>query len=330
MKKHFFAVFLLSFLTLVFSCNDKDKTVTLVMAELNPDGSISAQMDEFFVQKVDELSNGKIKIQLHTAGILGDNVSVLKILTQPNGEIHLARVSPAALVEYGCPNHQLLDVPFTFSNHNHFWNFSNSSLAEKILDEPYKNNVGVKGLFFGEEGFRHFFSTKPLLSIEDFAGKKLRTAGTEVVSGIARSLGSEPVQVNFSTLYSALQTGIADIAEQPIANYYSNHFNKVAPYMILDGHQMGIMEVVISSQVWDSLSEQNQGILLQAGKLASEFCNKITQENEHNSRELLEGEGVQFTEVADISAWQKACANLINSIVDTNTQLYGEIITLAD
>lgn len=301
----------------------------MIMAESNPEDSISAWMDKAFVEKAEELSGGSITIQLNTDGILGDNSSVMQLMTKPGSNIHLARVSPATIVPYNCEKHTLLDIPFTFTSREHFWKFAFSPLAQTILNEPYEKKVGVKGLFFTEEGFRHFFATKRLEKISDFAGEKIRTAGNTIMHDIANVLGGEPVKVSFSDLYSALQTGIADVAEQPISNYLANHFNKIAPFMILDGHQLGIAEVIITSEAWDSLSENQQKILVEAGKYAGEYCSKISQEAENAAQLTLRNEGTEFIEVNDIAEWQNVCADVRTKAAEANSELYGEIVNLA-
>lgn len=334
MSKFFLSVCVAISLFSLVACKDNKKNtsaapLTLVMAESNPEDSMSAWVDKAFIEKVAELSNGSIIITLHAAGILGDNTSVMKVMSQPNSGIHIARISPAALVSYDCTKHKLLDIPFTFVNRKHFWNFAFSDTAKTILKEPYEKKIGVMGLFFAEEGFRHFFSTRKLKSVSDFKGEKIRCAGASTLADIARSLHGEPISVSFSDLYSALQTGTVDIAEQPIANYLSNHFNKVAPYMILDGHQLGLTETVITAEVWDSLSPEQQQILIEAGKYAGEYCHKISEETENKSRITLKSEGAVFTEVTDISEWQNACAEIITNASKAYPDLYAEITSLA-
>ena len=301
------------------------------MAEPNPEGSVSAKIDHEFAYKVEELSKGSIKIQIHTAGILGDNSSVMAAMVKPGSSgIHIARLSPIAVAHYGCDKHSLLNVPYTFKNHAHFWKFANSPAAQKILDEPYTKKVGVKGLFFMEEGFRHFFATKPLNDLEDFEGEKIRSAGNPIMEELATALKASSVNVPFTSLYAALQTGEVTVAEQPLTNYLSNDFNRVAPYMILDGHEIGVAEVVISTETWKSLSKEQQAILIEAGKYAGEYCQKIVQESENSAKLTLRNSGVQFSEVKDFSKWQKVCADVISKAVRDNTELYGEIVNLAD
>ncbi|MBR4599406.1 MAG: TRAP transporter substrate-binding protein [Treponema sp.] len=331
MRKIFVSVAVFSTLFAFASCSKEQKKIELVMAEPNPEGSISAKVDHEFAYRVEELSKGSIKIQVHASGVLGDNSSVLAAMVKPgNSGIHLARLSPIAVSHYNCPNHSLLNVPYTFKNHEHFWKFANSPVAEKILNEPYTKKVGVKGLFFMEEGFRHFFSTKPLNDIEDFAGENIRSAGNPIMEELAVSLKAFSKNVPFTSLYAALQTGEVTIAEQPIINYLSNDFNRVAPYMILDGHEIGVAEVVISSELWKSLTKEQQNILIEAGKYAGEYCQKVVQESESSAKLTLRNSGTKFAEVKDFSKWQKVCADVISRAVRDNTEIYGEILNLAD
>lgn len=334
MRKIITGIFICISLASFIACKNKkdvanENIISLTMSEANPSGSISAWVDQAFIDKVSELSNGKIKITLCTDSILGDNASVMKVMTKPHSEIHLARISPASLVTHGCEKHELLDIPFTFVNREHFWNFASSPVAHTILDEPYEKEIGVKGLFFAEEGFRHFFSTQKLNGLADFKGIKIRTAGNSTMAKIAESLQGIPVAVSFSDLYSSLQTGIVDIAEQPIANYLSNHFNKIAPYMILDGHQLGVTEVVITADAWNSLTKEQQAIMYEASKYAGNYCRKISEEAENTAKLSLQSEGTTFTEVKDISAWQTACADVIRVASQKNSDLYAEIVKLA-
>ena len=89
------------------------------------------------------------------------------------GTIDMSRISAFALTSYGVEKSVLLSIPYTFVNRDHFWNFANSDLAPEFLMEPHVNNLGVRGLFYGEEGFRHFFTVKEISGLEDLKGMKL-------------------------------------------------------------------------------------------------------------------------------------------------------------
>ena len=217
--------------------------ITLVMAEVNPLDTIVGQTDTAFKEKVEELSGGSIKIDLQASGVLGSENDVLDTMLG-GGDIDMSRISAFALTSYGGQKSMLLSIPYTFVNREHFWNFATSPLAEEFLLEPQENGAGVRGLFYGEEGFRHFFTVKEISGLEDLKGMKLRVSNDPIMNGMVEGLGASPTVVSFGELYSALQTGVVDGAEQPIANYKSNAFPEVANNLILDGHTLGAIQEI--------------------------------------------------------------------------------------
>jgi len=315
------------------SNKDSDKTstkaqVTLVFAEVNPLDTIVGQTDSAFKEKVEELSNGEIKIDLQASGVLGSENDVLDTMLGGGGTIDMARISAFALTSYGGEKSKLLSVPYTFVNREHFWNFATSDLAAEFLTEPYENGNGVLGLFYAEEGFRHFFTTTPVNTIEDLKGMKLRVSNDPIMNGMVEGLGASPTVVSFGELYSALQTGVVVGAEQPIANYKSNAFNEVAPNLILDGHTLGAVQVIIAEEAWNKLSDEHKEIIKEAGKYASEFNRKISEEAENKVLDEIKALGVNVVEVNDIKPWQDACKDIIEASTADNKELYQQILDM--
>lgn len=302
--------------------------VTLVYAEVNPLDTIVGQTDTAFKEKVEELSGGKIKIDIQASGVLGSENDVLDTMLGGGGTIDMSRISAFALTPYGGEKSKLLSIPYTFVNREHFWNFATSDLAPEFLLEPHEKGSGVRGLFYGEEGFRHFFSAKPLNGMDDLKGLKIRVSNDPVMNGMVEGLGASPTVVSFGELYSALQTGVVDAAEQPIANYKSNAFPEVAPSLILDGHTLGAIQVIITDEAWDKLTEEQQNILVEAGKYASEFNRKISEEAENKVLEQLKSEGVKVVDVEDKTPWQEAVKGVIESATADNKELYKKIVDM--
>lgn len=310
------------------SSTTKDPEVTLVYAEVNPLDTIVGQTGTAFKEKVEELSGGSIKIDIQASGVLGSENDVLDTMLGGGGTIDMSRISAFALTSYGGEKSKLLSIPFTFVSRDHFWNFATSDLAPEFLMEPYEKGKGVRGLFYGEEGFRHFFTVKPIKGIEDLKGMKLRVSNDPVMNGMVEGLGASPTVVSFGELYSALQTGVVDGAEQPIANYKSNSFPEVAPNLILDGHTLGAIQVIITDEAWNKLTENQQNILMEAGKYASEYNRKISQEAENKVLEELKAEGVNIVEVDDITPWQEAVKEVVTSQTAGNAELYQKIVNM--
>lgn len=303
--------------------------VTLVMAEVNPLDTIVGQTDTAFKEKVEELSGGSITVDLQASGVLGSENDVLDTMLGGGGTIDMSRISAFALTSYGAEKSVLLSVPYTFVNREHFWKFADSELAPEFLMEPHDNGLGVRGLFYGEEGFRHFFTVKPVNGLEDLKGMKLRVSNDPIMNGMVAGLGANATVVSFNELYSALQTGVVDGAEQPIANYQSNAFPEVAPNLILDGHTLGAIQVIITDDAWDKLTPEQQDVLTEAGKYASEFNRKISEEAENKVLDELKANGVNVVEVEDKTPWQEACKDIIESSTKDNAELYQQILDMA-
>ena len=304
--------------------------VTLVYAEVNPLDTIVGQMATDFKTKVEELSDGKITIDVQASGVLGSENDVLDTMLGGGGTIDMSRISAFALNSYGAKKSMLLSIPYTFQDRAHFWNFATSDLAQEFLTEPVDLGLGVRGLYYGEEGFRHFFFVNPATKLEDLSGLKIRVSNDPVMTGMVSGLGANATVVSMNELYSALQTGVVDAAEQPIANYYSNAFPEVAPHLLLDGHTLGAVQVIITDEAWDKLTEDQQAILMEAGKYASEN-NRANSENKENEvLEQLKADGVTVTEVEDKAPWKEACKAVIDENTADQAELYQQILDLAD
>lgn len=306
-----------------------DPKVTLVYAEVNPLDTIVGQTASYFKQQVEELSGGSILIDLQASGVLGSENDVLDNILAGGDTIDLSRISAFALTSYGCKKSMLLSLPYTFVSRDHWWNFANSDLAPEFLNEPQELGLPVRGVFYGEEGFRHFFTVEPVAGIEDLAGMKLRVSNDPVMNGLVEGLGATPTVVSFNELYSALQTGVVDGAEQPIANYASNAFPEVANNLILDGHTLGAVQVVITDNAWNKLTANQQNAIMEAGKAAQEFNAGLSEDEENRVLEELKADGCNVVEVPDKTAWQEACAQVITDNTAGLEDLYQQLVDMA-
>ena len=306
-----------------------DSQVTLVMAEVNPLDTIVGQTDAFFAQKVEELTGGSVKIDLQAAGVLGSENDVLDAIANYDNSIDISRISAFALTTYGCKKASLLSIPYTWTGRDHFWAFVDSDLAAEFLAEPQEIGLPLRGIFYGEEGFRHFFTREPVNGIEDLKGLKLRVSNDPVMVGMVNGLGASATPIAFGELYSALQTGVVDGAEQPIANYKANAFPEVANNLILDGHTLGAIQVVITDTAWEKLTEEQQAAVMEAGKLAQEFNRQLSQDAENEVLDQLKADGCNVVEVDNPAEWAEACAEVISENTKDQADLYQQLLDLA-
>ena len=303
--------------------------VTLTYAEVNPlDGTIVGEMAKAFKAKVEELSGGDVVIDIQAGGVLGSEDQILDNLLGGGNITDISRISAFALTQYGCGKASLLSIPYTFVNEEHFWNFAASDLAQEFLLEPEELGLGLRGLCYGEEGFRHFFFKNELKGLDDLKGLKIRVSSDPVMTGMVTNLGASATTVAFTELYSALNTGVVDGAEQPTANYRSNAFQEVAPYLLLDGHTLGALQIIITDAAWNKLSEEQQGWIMEGAKYASQVCREKVAEIEAQTFELLKQDGATVIEVEDKTPWVEACQPTIQENTAAMADLYQQILDM--
>ena len=305
-----------------------DPKVTLVYAEVNPLDTIVGQTGSHFKEKVEELTGGSVVVDVQASGVLGSENDVLDAILGGSTSIDISRISAFALTSYGCNKSKLLSIPFTFENRAHFWNFANSELAPEFLNEPQELGLPVRGIFYGEEGFRHFFTVKPVSGIADFKGLKLRVSNDPVMNGMVEGLGANPTVVSFGELYSALQTGVVDGAEQPIANYKSNAFPEVANNLILDGHTLGAVQAVITDNAWNKLTENQQAAVMEAAADTQAFNADLSETAENKVLDELKSSGCNVIDVPDKAPWQEACAKVISENTSDQAELYQKLLDM--
>ena len=305
-----------------------DPKVTLVYAEVNPLDTIVGQTGSHFKEKVEELTGGSVVVDVQASGVLGSENDVLDAILGGSTSIDISRISAFALTSYGCNKSKLLSIPFTFENRAHFWNFANSELAPEFLNEPQELGLPVRGIFYGEEGFRHFFTVKPVSGIADFKGLKLRVSNDPVMNGMVEGLGANPTVVSFGELYSALQTGVVDGAEQPIANYKSNAFPEVANNLILDGHTLGAVQAVITDNAWNKLTENQQAAVMEAAADTQAFNADLSESAENKVLDELKSSGCNVVDVPDKAPWQEACAKVISENTSDQAELYQKLLDM--
>ena len=306
-----------------------DEPITLTYAEVNPlDGTTVGEMAKSFKAKLEELSGGAILVDIQASGVMGDEKTVLANILGGDTSVDIVRISAFALTQYGCDKASLLSIPYTFVNEEHFWKFADSELAQEFLNEPQEIGLPLRGICYGEEGFRHFFFKNEVKGLEDLKGLKIRVSSDPVMTGMVSNLGASATTVAFTELYSALNTGVVDGAEQPTANYRSNAFQEVAPYLLLDGHTLGALQIVITDNAWNKLNEEQQGWVMEAAKAASQTCREKVAEIEQKTFEQLKEDGATVIPVEDKTPWVEACQPTIKANTEKLADLYQQLVDM--
>ena len=326
-------------LTLVLGCASAlADPITLTYAEVNPvpataeenaeKGSVVSDVAWAFKTKLEELSGGEILVDLQGSGVLGDEKTVLANILGGDTTVDIVRISAFALNQYGAKKSVFLTLPYVFDSEEHYWKFVKSDLAKEMLAEAKEVGQPWTGLAYGEEGFRHFFSKVDIKTIDDLKGLKSRVSDDPIMTGLLQGLGAAFTPVSFGELYSALQTGVVDCAEQPITNYLSNSFQEVAPYMLRDGHTLGTIELIATDSCFDKLTDEQKAMVQEAADYAMAECEKSVISRQQAAYDKLIELGCTINEVEDKTVWQDATKGVLEENIAGMEDIYEAIVAL--
>lgn len=282
-------------------------------AELNPDGHIMDECADKFAELVAEKSGGRITIDVYPAGQLGDEKTVYQTLQMGGGAIDMTRGNTNSLSDFGVKKLTLFGLPFIFRDREHLWNVVNSEIGESYLKEPQEAGIGMVGLFYLDEGSRNFFTTakNPVSTIEDFKGKKLRVPTTDLMSDTVSAMGVQSTPISFSELYSALQSGTVDGAEQPHSGYASNKLYEVAPNYILTGHTYSPSIILMSEESWNKLDAEDQALIMEAAKETEKWNKENIEQLDTELLQQIKDAGANVVEVPDKTPYIEAVKDVI-------------------
>lgn len=190
----------------------------------------------------------------------------------------------------------LLSLPYLFDNEAQVEAVVEGEFGRRLLADLEK--IGYVGLGFGNFGFRHTTnSKKPINTVEDMKGLKIRTMTTPIHLEVFEAMGANPTPMAFSELFSALQQGVVDGQENPLMNIYANKLHEVQKYLTLDGHVFTFVTFVVSKDWYDKLDSGNQQILRDGVQIACDYMKESCESEDALALEKMKEAGVQAVEL---------------------------------
>jgi tripartite ATP-independent transporter DctP family solute receptor len=272
---------------------------------VNPEGHIMTDSAQYFADEVERLSQGRIVVEIYPSGQMGDDKQCYRAMQM--GSLDLYRGNSASLADCGNPMVSALALPYIFRDREHFWKVCESELGQEILDDIQVSAKGMKGIAYLDEGARNFFTTEqPVTRIEDMKNLKIRMQLSGLMEDTVAALGAQAVPIAYVELYTALQSGSVDGAENPPVSYYYNKFYEVAPYYVKDGHTYAPGVILISEITWNALKEEEQQVILKAARLTQDYNRAEIEKADQKAYQALERAGVEILELEDPEAWSDA------------------------
>ncbi len=252
----------------------------------------------YFADRVYAETEGRIKILVKYGAELGSESEVIQQMKY--GGIAFARVSLSQLAEY-IPEMNVLQMPYLYSSSEHMWRVLEGQIGDEFLLKT--ENYGLKGLSWYDAGARNFYSTKPIRCLEDLSGLNVRVQESAMMADMVSALGAEPSKIVYSEVYSALEQGLVDGAENNWPSYESMRHYLVARYYTIDEHTRVPELQLCSSAIWDKLSKEDQKIIMECARSSALYERQLWEEREKSSRKVAEDSGIT---VIELTADEKA------------------------
>lgn len=283
--------FLILIILAIVSCRKGSdrKLILTVGHNLNEETPIHKSLI-YMKKELAQLSNDTIELRIYPNSQLGSDIENLNMVQQ--GILSMTKASAAA-VEGFVPEMSVFSLPYLFQDNEHYWRFLTSPKGEELLNAGV--NKGFKGLCYYDAGSRSFYtSKKPILKPEDLRGVKIRVMSSQTAQNMVKTMGGMPETIPFGELYSALQQGVVDGAENNASSYYLDRHYEVCKYFSLDEHTRVPDLLLISSVLWEQISEERQEWILEAAGLAAFEEKRLWEEETQFYMNKLKEEGVQI------------------------------------
>jgi tripartite ATP-independent transporter DctP family solute receptor len=291
--------------------------IVFKLAEVHPQGYPTELGDEEFARLVGERTGGRIKIEIYPGGQLGDEKAAIEQVQI--GAIAFTRVSSAPMAQFS-KQLGVFSLPYIFDSKEHMWAFLNGPGGTKMLEAL--SSSGFIGLAYYDGGARSFYASKPITKVEDLKGLKFRVMQNEWAVKMVNAFGANATPMAYGQVFSAIQTGVIEGAENNAPSYLTASHYQVAKNYLLDGHQR-IPEVLVMSKIaFDTLSKEDQAILRKAAADSVSKQRQMWDAFEGEALAKVKAAGSIITDVKDPTPYQKA----VKPVIDEAMPQFGEAL----
>lgn len=275
---------------------DEVRDLTMQLGMVTPEGSPSYIYAKRFAEEVNNLSGGKIKIDINTEGKLGTDREMLQNILK-DGNIDLIVQTTPPQVDF-MPKLSVFDMPMVYTDENELRRvINNDEFYEKISD-VYKNG-GYKLLGFSDPLFRQLTTNKQIQNIEDFEGIRIRTIQNKNHEEFWRLLGAILVPLPFSEIYSSIQLGYIDSADNPYENIIALKLYEQQKYLVRTKHLPHLVNLITSNKYYNSLTSAEKAILEQAAANATAYVREGAEKSLEEREKYLMDKGMTILELSD-------------------------------
>ena len=266
-------------------------------ADNQPEGYPTTLAADYFAKLVEERTEGKIAIRVFPDSVLGNEISVFRQMQF--GGIDFARLSVSTLSEF-VPEISILQLPYLFSDSEHMWRVLDGEIGKQLLETIQPS--GLVGMSWFDAGSRNIYTKTPVRSLDDMKHLRIRVQESDFLSRMVSLWGAVPEKISYEAVYSALQTGKIDGAENNWPSYEATGHYEVAPYYLLDAHSRLPEVQLISRNAMEEITALGDGymdIVLQCAAESAQYERELWKERESRSETIVRESGCIVTELSE-------------------------------
>jgi len=298
-----------------------DQRMVFKASDVHPEGYPTVQAVENMGKKLEAATGGRLSIQMYASMQLGGEKEAIE--QAQVGALQLARVSVGALGPV-VDDLNVFNLPFLFRSTEHMEKVIDGPIGQELLDKVSNNaNTRLIGLAWMDAGARSVYDTKkPIKSIDDLKGLKMRVMGNPMFVDMMNALGGNGVAMGYDQVFSALQTGVVDGAENnPPSFVFDNHY-QVAKYYTLTEHLIVPEILVFSRASWDNLSKDDQALIKKLAREAQLDERQLWRKVEDEAMAKMKSQGIEVDTVSDKAPFEAA----VKPVWDKYGAKYSELI----
>ena len=317
--KFFIAFFLLS------SCSQKEEAKSLKLSHgLSLDHPVHQAL-VFFADRVEEKSQGELIVEVYPGGQLGSERQSLELLQL--GGLAMTKVSSAVMENFS-PKLRVFGYPYIFEDREHRYKLYDSDLGNELLLDG--EQYWLRGLTYFDAGSRSFYTKDtPIETPSDLMGLKVRVMESPTSINLVKSLGGSPTPVSWGELYTSLQQGVVEGAENNLPSFYSSRHYEICKNFSLDEHSAIPDILVISTLIYNKLSSEEKKWIQEAAQEASVKQRELWEIAETEALAAIKEEGVSVT-YPDKELFKKESAHIIKDLKEKEPALYTIIQDIKD
>lgn len=241
-------------------------------------------------ERLDAISGGKMKLEIYPGAQLGSETQCIELLQI--GSLAMTKVSTASLEGF-VEEYKVFGLPYLFRSKEHLFRVLGGEVGKELLVKTEK--YLFRGLGYYDAGARSFYTMKkPVLKPDDLQGQKIRVMKSPMAVEMMKQFGGSATPISWPELYTALQSGVVDGAENNMPSFVTSHHHEVSKFFTFNEHTMLPDVLIISKVVWDKLNGQEQAWLVQAVDESVTYQRALWQEQEEASLREAEDKGVHI------------------------------------